>query len=236
MRALLLSASRAGDTPYLSHALPFIDRHLAGDERELLFVPFAGVTISWDDYTAKVAEALAPLAISVKGLHQYPDPAQALAHAKAIAVGGGNTFRLLSELYQQQLLQPLQAAVSQGTPYMGWSAGANLAGKSIRTTNDMPIIHPPSFDALALVPFQINPHYSNATLPGHNGESRQDRLSEFLTLNPQEKVVCLPEGTALYRHGEQLTLLGEHEALLMTQPQIEILTPGQDLAWLLSGH
>ncbi|WKE67404.1 dipeptidase PepE [Gallaecimonas kandeliae] len=233
MRALLLSASRAGDTPYLTHALPFIDALLKSNERELLFVPFAGVTISWDDYTAKVAEALAPLGISVTGIHQAADPVQAVKDAKAIAIGGGNTFRLLTELYGRELVAAIRDQVAEGMPYIGWSAGSNVAGKSIRTTNDMPIIYPPSFDAIQLVPFQLNPHFTDYVQPGHNGETRTERLTEFLTLNPQERVLCLPEGTALRRNGDKLTLLGGKVCYLMRFGETESIEAGSDLShWL----
>jgi dipeptidase E len=124
-----------------------------------LFIPYAGVRLDWDAYTDIVASALPKL--QVKGIHQQKDPIQALASAEIIAVGGGNTFNLLSILYQHKLLEPIREKVHQGTPYIGWSAGSNICGNSIRTTNDMPIIAPPSFDALQLVPFQINPHYTD---------------------------------------------------------------------------
>lgn len=233
MRALLLSASRVGDTPYLVHALPFIDALLKSSERELLFVPYAGVTISWDDYTGKVAEALAPLGITVTGIHSTDDPIKAVRQAKAIAVGGGNTFRLVTELYQQQVLDAIKEQVQAGTPYIGWSAGSNVAGKSVRTTNDMPIVYPPSFDGINLVPFQINPHFTDYVQPGHNGETRSDRLNEFLTLNPQERVVCLPEGTALSLDGNTLTLLGDKGGYLMRFGDTQRIEEGSDLShWL----
>lgn len=233
MRALLLSASRAGDTPYLTHALPYIDALLKSDERELLFIPYAGVTIGWDDYSAKVAEALAPLGITVTGIHSAEDPLAAVRQAKAIAVGGGNTFRLLSELYSQGLVGAVAEQVAKGLPYIGWSAGSNVAGKSIRTTNDMPIIYPPSFDALGLLPFQINPHFTDYVQPGHNGETRSERLTEFLTLNPQEQVACLPEGTALHLDGNKLALLGDKTAYLMRFGQTDEVQTGSSLShWL----
>ncbi|WP_115718604.1 dipeptidase PepE [Gallaecimonas mangrovi] len=234
MRALLLSASREGDTPFLAHALPLIDKLLAEDERELLFVPFAGVTLDWDQYSAKVAQALAPLRITVTGIHTVDDPLAAIAKAKAIAIGGGNTFRLLTELYQRQLLGAIAERVKGGSlPYIGWSAGSNVAGKSIRTTNDMPIVYPPSFDALGLLPLQINPHFSNYIQPGHNGETRTDRLNEFLTLCPEEKVACLPEGTALALDGKQMTLLGNKEAYLMAFNDTQTAEPATDIThWL----
>ncbi|WP_341504046.1 dipeptidase PepE [Gallaecimonas sp. GXIMD4217] len=234
MRCLLLSASREGDSPYLAHALPFIDRFVHADERELLFVPYAGVTIGWDQYTDKVREALAPLGFTVRGIHEFDDARAAVANAKCIAVGGGNTFRLLSELYAQGLVEAIPAALAKGTPYLGWSAGSNVAGKSIRTTNDMPITEPPSFTAMGLLPFQLNPHYTDYQPPGHNGETRAERLAEFLALNPDEFVFALPEGTALERQGDSLVLRGEKGGLLLRAGQdIERFEQDADLSALL---
>ena len=140
-QVLMLSSSRQGSEDYLEHAKSFIFAHL-GDARKLLFVPFAGVSLSWDDYCDKVAAALPEF--TVTGLHREADPAKALASAsekgQAIVVGGGNTFNLLHTLYEQQLLEPMKQAIAQGTPYIGWSAGSNICGQSIKTTNDMPIV------------------------------------------------------------------------------------------------
>ena len=145
---LLLSSSRVGDTDYLQHALSMIKDKLNGID-ELLFIPYAGVTVNYDDYTDMVQKALANIGVKVTGIHTFDDPIEAVNSAKAIAVGGGNTFHLLHQLYQQELIEAIQDKVTSGMPYIGWSAGSNIAGLSIRTTNDMPIIEPnhPAFTA-----------------------------------------------------------------------------------------
>ncbi|MGB1261272.1 MAG: dipeptidase PepE [Cognaticolwellia sp.] len=202
---LLLSSSRVGNTNYLQHALAMIKAKLNG-VTELLFVPYAGVTVNYDDYTAMVQSALAEIGIKVTGIHQHSDPVAAINNAQAIAIGGGNTFHLLHQLYQNGLINAIQAKVATGMPYIGWSAGSNVAGLSIRTTNDMPIIEPESFNALQLVDFQLNPHYTDHNPPGHNGETRAQRLAEFMVLNSETPIVAIVEGTALDVKNNTLTL------------------------------
>ena len=211
MRLLLLSNSTTDDG-YLVHARDWIADRL-GDARRVLFVPFAGVTVGWDAYADRVREALAPLGLDVTGAHE--DGAD-VADAEAVFVGGGNTFALLRELYGRELLGPIRERVSAGLPYVGWSAGANVACPTIRTTNDMPVVEPPSLDALGLVPFQINPHYTDAHPPGHRGETRAERLLEFVALNGNVLVVGLPEGTALRVDGESAERLGPHPVRVFT--------------------
>lgn len=216
MNALLLSASKVGDTGYLEHALPLIQQFLPQDQSltDVVFIPFAGVTITYDDYTDRVKAALKPLELKVKGIHEFDDQKDALLKAKVILIGGGNTFELLNQLYLRDLLKPIQQAVGQGTYYIGWSAGSNVAGQSIRTTNDMPIVQPESFKALNLVPFQLNPHYTDYQAPGHNGETRQMRIEEFMVLNPTTTVVGIQEGSALQLNDKNLLLVGSLPAYL----------------------
>ena len=227
---LMLSSSRVGDEAYLVHAKPHILAHL-GDIRDILFVPYAGVTVSWDDYTEKVQAALPELTIT--GLHTVDNPAQAVADAvhnrTAVLVGGGNTFNLLSCLYRYALVAPLQLAISQGMPYIGWSAGSNICGATIRTTNDMPIIEPPTFDALAVLPCQLNPHYSDYHPPGFNGETRDQRLAEFTTLNPDTPVLAIREGTALQLTKGAMTLLGEHGGFIFQGNSKTAINQGDNL-------
>ncbi|HVL56152.1 MAG TPA: dipeptidase PepE, partial [Burkholderiaceae bacterium] len=196
---------------YLVHARDAIAEIAAG-AGHAAFIPFAGVTVSWDDYEARVAQALAPLGLQVRSLHRDADPAAALAASRLVLVGGGNTFSLLHHCRRRGLLDALRLQVAQGLRYVGWSAGTNLACPTIRTTNDMPVIDPGGFDALSLVPFQVNPHYTNATIPGHRGESRDQRLAEFLALNPQVPVLALPEGCWLRISGERMQLAGTQPA------------------------
>ncbi|AHV91419.1 dipeptidase PepE [Bordetella holmesii] len=216
MNALLLSNS-ASSAGYLIHAQPWLSEltsTLTGSG-PALFVPFAGVTRTWDDYTQQVADALLPAGIAIRGLHQEADPACALAEARLIIVGGGNTFQLLRELRRRGLLSLIAERVRAGQAgYVGWSAGANIAAPTICTTNDMPIVDPGGFEALDLVPFQINPHYTTAHPPGHLGETRDQRIAEFCAIHPQRKVVALPEGSALRLDARGLALLGTHPALL----------------------
>ncbi|PCE15182.1 peptidase [Microbacterium sp. SZ1] len=193
MHLLLLSNSTNHGGGYLAHALEPVLEHLAG--RALTFVPYA--LADHDGYTSTVRRALAPHDIEVIGVHHHADPAAALTGAEAVFVGGGNTFRLLARLQSTGLIDLLRDRVRSGMPYMGASAGTNIAGRTIRTTNDMPIVQPPSFDALGLVPFQINPHYVDADPTStHNGETREQRLTEFLEEN-DAAVLGLREGTWL---------------------------------------
>ncbi|UKA62290.1 dipeptidase PepE [Arthrobacter sp. FW306-04-A] len=191
---LLFSNSTNANSGYLDHARDEVSQFLDG-VNEVIFVPYA--LQDYDAYTAKVAEALAAHGMRTRGLHTFDSPQDALAKARAVFVGGGNTFRLVSQLHRQGLMDPLRDAAQSGTRYMGASAGTNIASPTLRTTNDMPIVEPPSFSTLGLVPFQINPHYLD-TDPGstHAGETRETRLSEFLEEN-DVPVLGLREGAHL---------------------------------------
>jgi dipeptidase E len=226
-RVLMLSSSRASNEDYLQHAIPLMKQHL-GDISEILFIPFAGVSINWDDYTTKVQQALPNY--KVKGIHQFDDPIQAITKAQAILVGGGNTFNLLNQLYTQGLFATLKNHVNNGTPYIGWSAGSNICGDSIRTTNDMPIVQPPSFDALGFVPFQLNPHYTDYQPPGHNGETRAQRIEEFCILNPDMPVIGIREGGALLLQDNTLSLKGTLDAVVFENNKQNVIKPNQDLS------
>ncbi len=231
MNLLLLSSSRSGDGAYLEHAREWIANHI--QQRELLFIPFAGVTIDWDDYTQRVQEALNPVGIRVHSIHRARDAQQAIADAQAIAVGGGNTFHLLKTIYDWQLLEIIKLRVTEGVPYLGWSAGSNIAAPTICTTNDMPIVQPPSFNALAFLPFQLNPHYSDWMPPNFHGETRAQRLAEYLTANPSRQVIALREGSALQRNNNKLTLLGTQPALLFEHKKDLQEISGSDMSKLL---
>jgi len=209
---LLLLSNSTSDAGYLTHALPWIRDWAAARDHghEALLVPFAGVTRSWDDYEALVAGALAPLGLAVRSVHREADGAAAVRSARLILVGGGNTFALLGHLRTRGLLAPLAERVRSGeASYLGWSAGSNVACPTIRTTNDMPVTDPGGLDAMGLVSFQINAHYTDAHPPGHRGETRQQRLGEFTTLHPTTAVLGLPEGCGLQLRGDSATLLGD---------------------------
>lgn len=193
MRLLLLSNSTNHAGGYLEHALDTVVGFLDG--ATVTFVPYA--LADHDGYTAKVAEVLTSRGIRVSGLHATGDPWGAVEQAEAVFVGGGNTFRLLDTLHRLDLLAPLAARVRDGLPYMGASAGTAIAAPTIRTTNDMPITQPASFEALGLVPVQLNAHYVDADPAStHSGETREERLNEFLEVN-DVPVLGLREGTWL---------------------------------------
>lgn len=214
MRLLLLSNSTNFGAPYLQHGAPVIGDFLA-PEKEVLFIPYAGITIAYDEYEQKVSEALMPFGIEVKSIHRFDNPIKAVQEAKGIVIGGGNTFRLLKLLQVQQLIEPIQKAIKDGIPYIGWSAGSNVAGISIKTTNDMPVEQPLTFTALQFAPFQLNPHFTNDILPNHNGETRIQRLTEFAVLNPEVPVIGLREGTWITLDNEQWNYFGESDYLFM---------------------
>ncbi|TNH06429.1 dipeptidase PepE [Testudinibacter sp. TR-2022] len=211
---LLMSGSKYRNTEYLVHCIPWISRFLADYRgKTLAFVPYAGISRSYEQYEQAVKQALQALEMNILSIHQAQDPSDIIEQADAIAIGGGNTFCLLNQLYRHNLLEPIRAKVNSGTPYFGWSAGANVAGASIMTTNDMPIVYPPSFEALNLFPAQINPHFISGKIQGHNGESREERLNEFLLVNPKAVVYALPEGTALHIRDHTATVLGFDDIL-----------------------
>ena len=204
----------------------------------ILFIPYARPGgISHQDYTAKVKEAFEPWGISVTGIHAYDNPVKAVQEAEAIFIGGGNTFQLLKGLYSNKLIEPIQERVKKGMPYMGTSAGTNVAGKTIGTTNDMPIVHVKSFDALQLVPFNINPHYLDPIEGStHMGETRETRIAEFHQLNRQP-VVGLREGSMLRIKGDKVELKGPHSARIFLQSEKPVeFNPGDDIDFLLEAY
>ncbi len=201
----------------------------------LLFIPYARPgSISHKDYTSKAREAFAQWDVSVTGLHEHADPVKAVSKAEAVFIGGGNTFLLLRQLYANKLVQPLQERVAKGMPYMGTSAGTNVAGRTIGTTNDMPIVHVKSFDALQLVPFNINPHFQDPEPDStHMGETREMRIAEFHQHNRQP-VVGLREGSMLRIAGDRIALLGPLSARIFLQGQKPMeFKPGDDISFLL---
>lgn len=232
MDLLLFSSSRANNSDYLEPNLALIKQQLA-DVSSVLFIPYAGVTVSYDDYHKKVSDALHSLPVRVDSIHQYADAKDAILKAEAIMVGGGNTFHLLYQLYQEDIVELISKRVTDGVPYIGWSAGSNIAGASIYTTNDMPIIEPASFKALNLLPLQLNPHYTDYKPAGFHGETRDMRLAEFMVLHPTTPIVGLPEGTALKYNGNNLTLLGTENGYLFLGGNKTPLAVNQDLAELL---
>ncbi|WP_299701862.1 dipeptidase PepE [uncultured Pontibacter sp.] len=234
---LLVSTSTTHGTGYLEHCQNEV-KELLGDRKSILFIPYARPGgISHKDYTAKAREAFEAMGVQLTGVHEAADPVAAVQQAEAVFIGGGNTFLLLRQLYANKLIEPLQKRVEQGMPYMGTSAGTNVAGKTIGTTNDMPIVFPKSFDALQLVPFNINPHYldpePNST---HMGETRETRIEEFHVHNRQP-VVGLREGSMLRVKGEKISLLGPHSARIFLQGQKPMeFKPNDDINFLLEAY
>jgi len=207
-RLLVISTSTIHGSGYLEYIREEILDFLQTDE--LLFIPYARPSgITHDEYTNSVINALTPFGIKVSGLHTFEDPKNAILNAKAIFVGGGNTFLLLKTLYDLGVLEVIKEAVSNGTPYMGSSAGSNMTGLTIGTTNDMPIVYPPSFNALQFLPFNINPHYLDPDLNSkHKGETRETRINEFHKFNNQ-MVIGLREGSWLRVENGIIELKGD---------------------------
>lgn len=233
-RLLLLSNSTNFGEPFLQYPIKIIQQFLGSAIPEVLFVPYAGVRISFSDYAARVRERFREIGIAVTSVHETENPAAAVERAVAIVVGGGNTFCLLDRLYTLGLVERIRERVLQGVLYVSWSAGSNVACPTIKTTNDMPIVEPRSLSALNLVPFQINPHYTDATLPNHGGETRAERLMEFLEVNPSVSVIGLREGTMLRVEDEKIELLGDKPARVFRKGQ-EVIepAPGDSLQFLL---
>jgi dipeptidase E len=234
-KVLMISTSKIHGSLYMEYLLSELKEYLSS-VTELLFIPYARPGgISYDDYTNYPSKALASIGVKVKGIHQFSDPVAAIRQAEAVFVGGGNTFLLLKTLYDMQLLEPLRVAVASGTPYLGSSAGSNITGLSVGTTNDMPIVYPPSFEALALVPFNINPHYLDpAPESKHQGETRATRINEFHSQNPQP-VIGLREGSWLRLEQGRLSLRGNLNAPLFEAGQETREIPPGDVSFLLEG-
>lgn len=211
MDLLLLSNSTNFGEEYLSYPKQAIKEFLGSIRNNIVFIPYAGVTFSWDDYTDKVNDALLEIGVKVSGIHSFHDPAESIKEAEAILVGGGNSFNLLNELYKNDLVEVIQKKIYSGTPYIGWSAGSNMACPTLKTTNDMPIVEPPSFKALDLIPFQVNPHYTEAVIPNHGGESRELRILEFIEANKEMVVIGLPEGMIIQLKNGGYDLIGDKQ-------------------------
>ncbi|MDR3022960.1 dipeptidase PepE [Chryseobacterium sp.] len=208
MNIILASTSTLFGGEYLEYLREELIQLYNGID-EIVFVPFARPGgISHDDYTAKARSFFETINIKVKGLHEFEDKKEALNHAKGYFTGGGNTFLLVKTLHEEGLMSVLKENVSGGKAYLGCSAGSNIGGQNMKTTNDMPIVYPPSFDCMGLVPFNINPHYldPNPDLK-HNGETRETRIQEFLTQN-DIKVVGLREGNWIRKKADSITVEG----------------------------
>jgi dipeptidase E len=234
-KLMLISNSTNAGEAYLGWPRQAIKDYLETNKiKRVLFVPYAGVGVTYDEYTAKVNNVFNELGFEVYGIHNESDPVKAVHEAEAIAVGGGNTFHLVYMLHKLKLMNAIKEAVEKGTTYMGWSAGSNVACPSLKTTNDMPIIEPESFNCSALIPFQINPHYLDANPEGHGGETREQRIEEFMMVNRDIYVVGLREATYLLVDGNQITLHGNRPMRIFKYgvPAYEV-NPGDDINFLM---
>ena len=239
---LLISNSTNAGELYLEWPRPYIREFLQdkGISR-ILFVPYAGISLdrtdverSYDVYEQRVNQVFTSLGYEIYSIHREPDPVEAIENAEAIAVGGGNTFHLVYMMHEMGLMAPIHERVRTGVPYMGWSAGANVVCPTLKTTNDMPIIQPASFQCLHLVPFQINPHYLDAHPEGHGGETRQQRIEEFLLVNRDVFVVGLRESSLLLVEGNQIHLKGRRPMRLFRYGRDpEEFEPGSDINLLM---
>ncbi|WP_025125446.1 dipeptidase PepE [Myroides odoratimimus] len=214
---IIASTSTIYNGTYLEYLLPTLKEHFKNIST-LLFIPYArpgGIT--HDQYTEKVRTAFATINIDVKGIHEYTNPVEAVQQAEGIFTGGGNTFLLVQQLYKNNVLNAVIDVVNNGTPYLGCSAGSNICGLTMETTNDMPIVYPPSFKTFGFVPFNLNPHYLDPIEGStHMGETRETRINEFHAFNTQP-VVGLREGSWLEVKGDRITLKGELNARIFEQ-------------------
>ena len=252
MNLLLISNSTNFGEPYLAWCQTqidlFCDKNKVTENSQIIFIPFAGVNIggiaypkSYDAYEARVKDAFAKWGYkNLKSIHSFENKKEAIEQADCIIVGGGNTFHLVAEMHQFDLIEPVRNKVMQGTPYIGWSAGSNLACPTLCTTNDMPIVQPKSFNGLGLIPFQINPHYLDPTpeidkMIKHGGETRQDRLNEYLAVNQKMLVVGLREACALWVKDKTMCLRGGKKMVIMQYGKDAYeVEPGSDVSFLLS--
>jgi len=207
-RLLLFSNSTNAGEDYMAFTLPFIDEFLKNSGRNALFIPFAGISLGFDSYYELVSDRLKRISVKINSLHVIKDKKTAIRNAGIIITGGGNTFCLLKTLQDEGLLDEISDAVMKGCLFIGWSAGANIACPTICTTNDMPVVQPHNLNALKLVPFQINPHYTDFHPPGHAGETREMRLKEYTIMNRHTYVAGLREGSLFQAKGTEINLLG----------------------------
>ena len=233
MKLLLISNSTNAGEEYLKYPIARIAEHLEGVS-EVIFVPYAAVTFSYAEYERKVQNRFNEIGIKVRSIHREKNPLKAIREAQAICVGGGNTFALTKKMQQQGLLPAILRKLKAGTPYVGWSAGSNVCCPTICTTNDMPIVEPESFKAIGAVKFQINPHYLDANPEGHAGETREQRIEEYIEANPRRYVVGLRESCMLRLIDGKLELIGSRPMRIFKRGQAayEVMS-GDDLSFLL---
>lgn len=234
MKLLLISNSTNAGEAYLDYPKNNIRNFLGREKVRALFIPYAAVTFSYDEYEEKVRNRFREVGHDIVSIHRFRDPVEAVSEATAIVVGGGNTWMLLKCLRDNGLIDPVRRRVIAGIPYIGWSAGSNVASPTIMTTNDMPVTSPSSMKAFGLIPFQINPHYLDANPTGHAGETREQRIMEYIEVNRNIFVAGLREGTMFIVENEKVSLIGPRNARIFRYGSEPMeLTPGSDLSFLL---
>ena len=233
MNLLLISNSTNAGEEYLQYPIAQIAKHLEGVS-EVVFIPYAAVTFSYAAYEAKVQARFNEIGIKVRSVHRAANPRHMIRNAQAICVGGGNTFALTKKMQEQGLMQAIRRKIAEGTPYVGWSAGSNVCCPTICTTNDMPIVQPESFKAIGAVKFQINPHSLDANPEGHAGETREQRIMEYIEANPRRWVVGLREGCMLRVEGDKMELIGSRPMRIFKKGvQTYEVNAGDDLSFLM---
>ena len=209
MRLLLISNSTNAGEAYLEYPKENINQFLGDIKDGIIFVPYAAVSFSYDEYLTKVQNRFNDFGAKIESVHNFENPADAIHNAKAIVVGGGNTFHLVKCMQETGVMDAIRERVLAGVPYIGWSAGSNVSCPTLCTTNDMPIVEPQSFNTWGLIPFQINPHYLDAHPDGHAGETREQRIIEYIAANRQMYVAGLREGCMFLVEDDKLTLIGK---------------------------
>jgi dipeptidase E len=230
---IIASTSTLHGGSYLDYLLPVLKEHFASC-KSILFIPYARPGgISHEDYTQKVETVFKTIGLEVKGLHEFSNPIDAIQQAEGIFTGGGNTFLLVSQLFENKVMSFLKQTIETGTPYLGTSAGSNICGLTMQTTNDMPIIYPPSFATLGVIPFNLNPHYLDPDVNSkHMGETRETRIKEFHQFNTAA-VLGLREGSWLEVKGDSIVLRGTLTARLFRANQETVeLESGSELSFL----
>lgn len=234
MKLLLISNSTMPGEPYLDYPKNEIKKFLGEEPVTAVFIPYAAVTFSYDEYCEKVEERFAEIGHHIVGIHTFSNPIKAIQKAKAVVVGGGNTWQLVRKLHDLKLMNPIREKAFNETPYIGWSAGSNVACPTLQTTNDMPIVDPLGFNCIGLIPFQINPHYLDVNPVGHGGETREQRIQEYMELNPDVYVTGLREGTMFKLENEKLELIGNRTCRIFKKGKIPVeLSAGDDFQFLL---
>lgn len=230
---IIASTSTLHGASYLDYLLPVLKEHFATC-KSILFIPYARPGgISHEEYTQKVQIVFKTIGLQVNGIHEFSNPAEAIQQAEGIFTGGGNTFLLVSQLYENKVMMVLKQTLENGTPYLGTSAGSNICGLTMQTTNDMPIIYPPSFETLGVIPFNLNPHYLDPDVNSkHMGETRETRIKEFHQFN-DAAVLGLREGSWLEVKGNSILLQGTLTARLFRSNQETVeLETGSELNFL----